>query len=70
MGIMSFRIYELIQDRWPFVWGVVSFYMILAAGNIMFIVAATLGRSTRFLKAFVVTIVLWSLYVLYASYFK
>lgn len=69
IGIMSFRIYELIQDKWPFIWGIVAFYMMLACGNILFIVSATLGNNTRYLKAFVITTLAWSGFVFYLSYF-
>lgn len=68
-GIMAIRVMQLIEDEWPFIWGIIAFYVLLAAGNILFIISACLGRNTGLLKAFVVVTVLWTIYVLWASYF-
>ena len=64
LGIMAYRIWELIQDRWPFVWGVVAFYVLLAIGNIMFILSASLGTKATLLKWFVITLAIW-LFILF-----
>jgi hypothetical protein len=68
-GIMVMRIWELVTNNWPFVWGIVAFYILLAAGNILFIVSACLGRNTKLLQAFLVATFIWTAYVVYATYF-
>ena len=68
-GIMIMRIWELMTNNWPFVWGIVAFYILLAAGNILFIVSACLGRNTKLLQMFLAVTALWTGYVLYAAYF-
>lgn len=68
-GVMVFRIHELITGFWPFVWGVTVFYILMAAGGMCLIVAASLGTNARLLKAFVLVSVVWTIIVLYSSYF-
>ena len=68
-GIMIMRIYELLTNNWPFVWGIVAFYILLCAGNILFIVSACLGRNTKLLQAFLAVTGIWTAYVVYATYF-
>lgn len=68
-GIMVIRAFQLKAGLTPFIWPITVLYSVLAVGNILFIVAASLGQSPRLIKAFVVITVLWSIYVMFASYF-
>ena len=68
-GIMTVRIYQLINLHNSFSWSIIIFYAVLATGNILFIVAACIGRSARLLKAFVLVTVLWTAFVLWSAYF-
>lgn len=58
-GIISWRVYELVTGYWPFVWGVVAFYVMLAIGNVMFILSASLGGNLRLLKCFLLATGVW-----------
>lgn len=69
MGIMAYRIYELVIGNWPFVWGIVVFYAVLTASNVLFIVAATLGKNPRLLQWFLLLSFLWVVFVTYMTYF-
>lgn len=68
-GIMTVRVYQLLVLGNPFSFAILLFYGVLAVGNILFIVAACIGRSATLLKAFVVVTILWTAYVCFASYF-
>lgn len=67
VGIMSFRTYELILGHWPYVPMVAIFFVLLGAGNFLFIVAACLGRGTNLIKGFVIVTLLWTVYVVSQS---
>jgi hypothetical protein len=69
-GVMAFRIHELITGNWPFVWGVVAFYLLMAAAALCLLVAASIGTSARLLKVFVLLTVLWTGYLILSPYFK
>lgn len=67
-GIMAYRLFELVTGNWPFVLGIVVFYVVLVIGNILFILSASIGGNQRMLKAFLVTTGLWLAYVVYATW--
>ena len=64
-GIMGFRIYELTIVHRPFVWAIVTFYIMLAIGGFLFMLSATIGESTRLLKSFTVVTAIWTLVAFY-----
>jgi len=59
-AIISFRLYEYVQGLVPFIWGLTVFYAVLALGNFMFIVSASLGTDGKMLKWFLVASAVWS----------
>lgn len=66
-GIMAFRMAEYLSDFWPFVPGIVVCYILLAIGNIMFIISAALATPhTGVLKTFIMTTLLWTLFCVIA----
>ena len=61
-GIMAFRLVEYLAKFWPFVPGIVACYILLATGNIMFIISAAIGSpNARTLKVFILVTTLWTL---------
>lgn len=67
-GIMAYRVYELATGFWPFVWGIIPFYMLLGAGNICFIISATIGGDKRLFKWFVGATVVWTAYCVFKAF--
>ena len=62
-GMIAFRLYEYAVGLWPFVPGVVIFYVIMSIGNFMFIVSAVIGTDSKMLKIFLSVSVLWYIFV-------
>jgi hypothetical protein len=67
-GIMVYRVAEYLVGFWPFVPDIVSFYVMLGIGNVMFIIAAGIGGSTRALKSFLALSALWIIFCLVYTY--
>lgn len=66
IGIMGVRIKQLVDESWPFVWSLVAFYVILAIGNFLFIVSASIGSNLKLLKWFIAATMAWTAIVVYS----
>jgi len=68
-GIMTIRAFQLSMGTHVFILPISIFYTVLAIGNILFIISASLGESPRLIKAFVLLTILWAAMVCFLSYF-
>jgi hypothetical protein len=67
-GIMVTRAYELRIGAWPYVPYVSAFFVMLGIAGFLWIISASLGNSTRLLKAFLVVSGLWVSYCAYSNF--
>jgi hypothetical protein len=69
-AIMAFRFWELITNHWPYVPAISGFFVMLGVAGFLWIIGATIGQSTRLLKAFLVTSALWTALCLWVWFSK